>query len=276
MIRILCGIMLPSSGTAEVLGFDVSRHPNEVKKRIGYMSQKFALYNDLTVKENLLFYASIYDVPRKDRKDRLYELIGLAELEEHENKLTCNLSGAWRQRLALACAIVHRPAMIFLDEATAGVDPVSRRKFWDLIYQLAGEGVSVLATTHYMDEADYCNTIGMMYEGEMIALASPERLKDESPGTLVQIECAHPSDLVKSLLEMPQVANAAVHGSLVHATIVDALDIPIVQQQLRQNGLEYSIWEAIRPSLEDVFIGVVSQQQNDVQISSLSQNREVA
>lgn len=258
-IRILCGIMLPSSGSAEVLGFDVGRHPNEVKKRIGYMSQKFSLYNDLTPVENLNFYASIYDVPRKDRKARVDELIKLADLQGRETMLTHNLSGAWRQRLALACAIVHRPAMIFLDEATAGVDPVSRREFWDLIYRLAGEGVSVLATTHYMDEADYCNTIGMMYQGELVALASPERLKNDLPGTLVQIECNRPAEVVEVLENLPQVQNASVHGAQVHLTLLDAADAPDVQQALRQAGLEWSTWEVILPSLEDVFINMVSQ-----------------
>ena len=195
-IRVLCGIMLPSSGSVNVLGYNVTRNPNEVKSRIGYMSQKFSLYNDLTPVENINFYASIYGVPKKERADRVKELIKMADLSGHERQLTRNLSGAWRQRLALACAIVHRPSMIFLDEATAGVDPVSRREFWDLIYTLASEGVSVLATTHYMDEAEYCNTIGMMYQGKLVALASPETLKNNLPGVLVQLDCDRPGDVL--------------------------------------------------------------------------------
>lgn len=276
MIRILCGIMLPSSGSAEVIGFDVTRHPNEVKKRIGYMSQKFALYNDLTGRENLDFYASIYDVPNKDRKARVDELIRMAEFDGQEKKLTRDLSGAWRQRLALSCAIVHHPSMIFLDEATAGVDPISRREFWDLIYKLAAEGVGVLATTHYMDEADYCNTIGMMYQGELIALASPERLKNEMPGVLVQIESTRPAETVQFLSSLPQVMNVAVHGAQIHLTLAGEADISETRQQLNESGLNSSRWEVIQPSLEDVFISMVAQRQASLTSAEHDQNRREA
>lgn len=276
MIRILCGIMLPSSGSAEVIGFDVTRHPNEVKKRIGYMSQKFALYNDLTGRENLDFYASIYDVPTKDRKARVDELIRMAEFDGQEKKLTRDLSGAWRQRLALSCAIVHHPSMIFLDEATAGVDPISRREFWDLIYKLAAEGVGVLATTHYMDEADYCNTIGMMYQGELIALASPERLKNEMPGVLVQIESTRPAETVQFLSSLPQVMNVAVHGAQIHLTLAGEADISETRQQLNESGLNSSRWEVIQPSLEDVFISMVAQRQASLTSAEHDQNRREA
>lgn len=276
MIRILCGIMLPTSGAAEVIGYDVARHPNEVKKRIGYMSQKFSLYNDLTARENLNFYASIYDVPSKDRKARVEELIRLTEFEGHQNKLTSALSGAWRQRLALACAIVHRPSMIFLDEATAGVDPISRREFWDLIYKLAADGVGVLATTHYMDEADYCNTIGMMYQGELIALASPERLKLEMPGVLMQLESPRPADTVSVLQSLPSALNVAVHGAQIHLTLESENDISEAQELMEQNQVEYSRWEMIQPSLEDVFISMVAQRQVDPQLAENPQNRRTA
>lgn len=276
MIRILCGIMLPSSGSAEVIGFDVTRHPNEVKKRIGYMSQKFALYNDLTGRENLDFYASIYDVPNKDRKARVDELIRMAEFDGQEKKLTRDLSGAWRQRLALSCAIVHHPSMIFLDEATAGVDPISRREFWDLIYKLAAEGVGVLATTHYMDEADYCNTIGMMYQGELIALASPERLKNEMPGVLVQIESTRPAETVQFLSSLPQVMNVAVHGAQIHLTLAGEADISETRQRLNESGLNSSRWEVIQPSLEDVFISMVAQRQASLTSAEHDQNRREA
>lgn len=165
-IRMLIGLLRPDSGSAHVLGFDVRKKPEEVKKRIGYMSQKFSLYNDLTVRENLDFYAAIYNnMPFRQRRERVDEMLEMVDLSHIQRSQTRSLSGAWRQRLALACAIIHRPKMLFLDEATAGVDPVARRQFWDLIYRLASEGISVLATTHYMDEADYCNTIAMMYQG---------------------------------------------------------------------------------------------------------------
>ncbi len=260
-IRILCGILLPTAGSAHVLGYDVARHPNEVKRRIGYMSQKFSLYDDLTPAENIAFYAAIYGVPRRERRQRVAELLRMADLEGQGRQLTRHLSGAWRQRLALACAIVHRPAMLFLDEATAGVDPVARREFWDLIYRLAGEGVSVLATTHYMDEADYCNTIGMMYEGELVALASPEALKERLPGVLVQIDCDRPAQAADLLAGLPWARNASVHGALVHLTLGDAADLPRARQALAAAGHAVSSCEVIQPSLEDVFIAMVHERQ---------------
>lgn len=259
-IRMLCGITLPSSGSATVLGFDVNRNPDEIKSRIGYMSQKFSLYNDLTPVENLSFYASIYGVPSKERAERVKELIKMADLTGQGRQLTRNLSGAWRQRLALACAIVHRPAMIFLDEPTAGVDPVSRREFWDLIYNLASQGVSVLATTHYMDEAEYCNTIGMMYEGQLVALASPETLKNNMPGLLVQLECDRPGEALDLISHHPDILNASIHGALVHLTLKDSsAELPL-QEYLTRAGISIRGWDIIQPSLEDVFLRMVSEQ----------------
>lgn len=259
-IRVLCGIMLPSSGTANVLGYDVARNPEEIKSRIGYMSQKFSLYNDLTPVENIMFYASIYGVPKKERNERGKELINMADLTGHENQLTRNLSGAWRQRLALACAIVHRPAMIFLDEATAGVDPVSRREFWDLIYNLASEGVSVLATTHYMDEAEYCNTIGMMYQGKLVALASPETLKDNLPGILVQLECNHPGEALSLITNQSGIMGTSIHGALIHLTMKDSSVEQQIKEVLEKNKIRIKSWDVIQPSLEDVFLSMVSDQ----------------
>jgi len=275
-IRILCGILLPSSGSAAVLGFDVAHKPDEVKSRIGYMSQKFSLYNDLTPVENINFYAAIYGVPPRERRQRTAELLRMADLMGHETQLTRNLSGAWRQRLALACAIVHRPQMLFLDEATAGVDPVSRREFWDLIYRLAGEGVSVLATTHYMDEADYCNTIGMMYQGELIALASPEALKEAQPGVLVQLDCDRPGAAAEIARGQPGVLAAAVHGAQVHLTLTGKPALAPMQKILTQGGVEISDWEVIPPSLEDVFISMVAQRQTAAAQPTDSQNRSAA
>ncbi len=256
-IRMLCGIMLPSEGQGHVLGYDIAKKPEEIKKRIGYMSQKFSLYNDLTPPENLAFYASVYAVPREGRSRRVAELLEMAGLGEHKRELTRNLSGAWRQRLALACAIVHKPPMLFLDEATAGVDPVSRREFWDLIYRMAGEGVSVLATTHYMDEAEYCNTIGMMYQGEMIALASPDSLRESLPGTLVQLDCDRPIAAEKVLDELEGVIDTAVHGAQIHVSLEAPELLAKVEAALAEAGLIVSQAELIQPSLEDVFIHMV-------------------
>ncbi len=200
-IRMLCGILMPTSGQATVLGFDVARQPEEIKKSIGYMSQKFALYNDLTVVENLDLYARLYGVPRQKRRPRLRELLDMAGLGGHEKERAGTLSGAWRQRLALGCAIVHRPPLLFLDEPTAGVDPISRRQFWNMIYELAGQGVSVLATTHYMDEAEHCNLIGMLYDGRLIALDDPDALKAGRPGDRAEGSLPTLEDVFVSLVE---------------------------------------------------------------------------
>lgn len=259
-IRILCGIMSPFNGSVNVLGYDVKKDSEKVKSRIGYMSQKFSLYNDLTPGENIMFYASIYGVPKQERTKRVKELIEMADLTSHQKQLTRTLSGAWRQRLALACAIVHRPAMIFLDEATAGVDPVSRREFWELIYTLAGEGVSVLATTHYMDEAEYCNTIGMMYQGKMVALASPEKLKNDVPGTLVQVDCDQPGNAAKLIQAQPGVLGVNIHGALLHINLENPRLEPTVKKLINSSGITINSWEIIQPSLEDVFLSMISEQ----------------
>ncbi len=262
-IRMLCGLMLPDEGSATVLGFDIARQPEEIKKRIGYMSQKFSLYNDLTAIENVGFYAAIYGVPSQERGKRVEELIEMAGLKGCERELTRNLSGAWRQRLALACAIVHRPLMLFLDEATAGVDPVSRREFWDLIYALAADGVSVLATTHYMDEADYCNTIGMMYQAKLIALASPDILKDGMPGTLIQVDCDRPAEAMAMLQALPNVSGASLHGAQLHVTLSRPDKAGKIKNALSKAGFNVRSAEIVQPSLEDAFISLVVQHQGD-------------
>jgi ABC-2 type transport system ATP-binding protein len=259
-IRMLCGLLLPTEGEGRVLGFDIRREPEEIKKRIGYMSQKFSLYNDLTAYENIEFYARLYSVPRAELKPRIAELIEIAGLTGYERELTGNLSGAWRQRLALACAIAHKPPMLFLDEPTAGVDPVSRREFWDLIYEMAGQDVSVLATTHYMDEAEYCNMIGMMYRGQLIALDDPDALKEQMDGILLEIECDHPNQAVALADEFPGVIDAAMHGVLVHVLVENEKIEPKVQKLLKKNGINISRMEVILPSLEDVFISMVEEE----------------
>jgi ABC-2 type transport system ATP-binding protein len=221
------------------------------------MSQKFSLYDDLTAIENLNFYASIYGVPRSDRSKRIQNLIDQSGLRGVEKELTSSLSGAWRQRLALACAIAHKPPMLFLDEATAGVDPLSRREFWDLIYEMASEGISILATTHYMDEAEYCNTIGMMYQAQMIALASPDTLKDSMPGVLVQITCDQPLRAQEISDQIPGVMDAAIHGVRLHVTLKDEKQVNNLTSALQTAGIQVTEIETILPSLEDVFINMV-------------------
>ncbi len=258
-IRMLCGILRPTTGTARVVGHDVVQNPEAIKRQIGYMSQRFSLYNDLTAFENLQFYASIYAVPRAERAKNIAELIELSGLCDHRDELTGNLSGAWRQRLALACAVVHKPPMLFLDEATAGVDPVSRREFWDLIYEMAGQGVSVLATTHYMDEAEYCNTIGMMYRGKLIAVAEPDELRASLPGKLLQID-SQPIEEARAILEdLPDVLETSVHGAQLHVTLTESASPSKVSRFLSRHKIQVQQIDEIQPSLEDVFIALVSE-----------------
>ncbi|MCJ7621871.1 MAG: ABC transporter ATP-binding protein [Anaerolineaceae bacterium] len=266
-IRMLCGILRPTNGHGSVLSYDISKKPDEIKKRIGYMSQKFSLYNDLTASENIAFYASIYGVPRKEQSQRVAELIEMAGLKAHKKELTRNLSGAWRQRLALACAIVHKPPMLFLDEATAGVDPVSRREFWDLIYEMAGEGVSVLATTHYMDEAEYCNTIGMMYRGRMIAVAGPDTLRENINGVLIQVDCKNPAKAAQILETFPGVIDSSIHGAQIHVLLKSAKQRKKVKKILVESGIDVYKIEQIQPSLEDVFISMVEESRAEINLS---------
>ena len=231
--------------------------PEEVKKKIGYMSQKFSLYNDLTSYENLDFYARIYGLIGKPRENRIDELIEIAGLKDHRSTVTSNLSGAWRQRLALACAIVHNPPMLFLDEPTAGVDPISRKEFWDLIYDLAGQGVSVLATTHYMDEAEYCNNIGMMYQSKLIALADPDTLRGSIKDTLIEIDCGSQGEALQLLRGISGVLEAEMHGALIHVMIEKEAVISQIKKKLRGEDIAINRIEEILPSLEDVFVSMI-------------------
>lgn len=263
-IRMLCGLLKPDSGSANVLGYDVAKNPEEIKKRIGYMSQKFSLYNDLRVEENLDFYAAIYGISQaSERKKRVDELLEIAGIKDFRRELTKNLSGAWRQRVALSCAIIHDPKMLFLDEATAGVDPLARRSFWDLIYQLAGRGISVLATTHYMDEADYCNIIAMMYQGKIVALAGPDEIKEQQPGVLVHIETDKPVEAQEFLTEDNTVINSSVQGVQLHVTVPDEQAIPNLRARLDQAGFAVHALEVIQPSLEDAFTAIVQREREE-------------
>jgi ABC-2 type transport system ATP-binding protein len=198
-IRMLCGILRPSGGSGTVAGFDIGAQPEQIKANIGYMSQKFSLYQDLTVEENIDFYSGIYCIPPAKKRQRKEWVIEMSGLAGHRRSPTAILSGGWKQRLALGCAILHEPPILFLDEPTSGVDPISRRQFWDLIYELSGQGVTVFVTTHYMDEAEYCNRLGLIYRGELIALGTPHDLKSGmigADGSLPSLE-----DVFVSLIE---------------------------------------------------------------------------
>lgn len=261
-IRMFCGLLMPSSGSGHVLGLDIARDQEAIRHRIGYMSQKFSLYGDLTARENLTFYADVYGTPRAERAARINELLAAAGLHAHDNLLTANLPGGWRQRLALACAIVHRPQVLFLDEPTSGVDPEARREFWDLIYELAAGGVTVFVTTHFMDEAEHCNRIGLMYGGRLVALDTPMALKQrELDGAVLEVE-GTPQELARrTLLAQPGVREVAPHGARLHVIVDDASRrAPELVAALAAARVEELHIEAIDPSLEDVFVAVVNRQ----------------
>src|SRR3984885_7082260 len=212
-IRMLCGLLKPTSGSATVGGFDIATQSEDVKKNIGYMSQRFSLYDDLSVEENIDFFSGIYSVPRARRAERKAYVLGMAGIEERRSSLTGLLSGGWKQRLALGCAILHEPPVLFLDEPTSGVDPIARRSFWDLIYQLSAAGHTIFVTTHYMDEAEYCHRIALMYGGRMIALGSPAELKQSlGEGRLLYLESSDLMGSMTALAGQPGILDVAVFG----------------------------------------------------------------
>jgi len=259
-IRMLCGLLKPTSGSAQVAGYDVSRQPEAVRQNIGYMSQRFSLYNDLTVIENLRLFAGLYSVPSKDLKSRIEWTLAMANLKGQENLITGTLPGGWKQRLALGCAVLHRPPVIFLDEPTSGVDPISRRQFWDLIHEMAASGVTVFVTTHYMEEAEYCNRLALIFRGKIVALGSPSELKrDSMNGELLLVECAPLGDAIEALQTAPGVTDAAVFGNALHLLVRDAAKaVPELTSYLAARGIAMNRMEKIRPSLEDVFVALTT------------------
>ena len=257
-IRMLCGILTPTSGIGRVLGFDIAEQGEQIKRNIGYMSQRFALYEDLTVRENLEFYAGVYNMPTASRKSRLQEMVTMAGLTGRERQLAGQLSGGWKQRLALGCAFIHRPQLLFLDEPTAGVDPVSRQDFWRLIHDLTREGITIFVTTHYLDEAEYANRIGMINDGILRAVAAPSELKRSLHGQLINVVCDAPFDAVNVLDKLPGVLNVALQGNNVHARIKNAdLSAEQVADAVRAAGITVHEVQPLEPTLEDVFISLI-------------------
>lgn len=254
-IRMLCGLLVPTEGTARIMGIDVSKNPEAVKPHIGYMSQKFALYDDLTVMENLQFYAGVYDVPIAEEAARIKEVLQMAGLEGRSNLFTGDISGGWRQRLALGCALIHRPPLLFLDEPTSGVDPVARREFWDLIYQLAHGGTTIFITTHYMDEAEHCNKVAFMYRGKLLAHDTPAGLKTTYlKGAAWDLEVTPLLEAVETLGQMQDVAQASLHGDRAHVIVKPEVWTPEkLSQALSEKGLKVASVESVQSSLEDVF-----------------------
>ncbi|MFH1189744.1 MAG: ABC transporter ATP-binding protein [Candidatus Omnitrophota bacterium] len=258
-IRMLCGILTPTSGSGTVGGFDIIREQEEIKQNIGYMSQKFSLYDDLTVEENIEFYGGIYAVPRHERKARQESIIKMAGIEEFRKNLTKTLSGGWKQRLALGCAIIHQPKMIFLDEPTSGVDPITRANFWSIIKEMASHGVTVFVTTHYMDEAENCDRMTLIYKGNMIAIGTPQEMKTKvMKDEVLQVTVPNEEDWVDKVQGVKGVKEAALFSTKIHAVVEDsAVAIPAIKKVFAGlNPADYDV-RKIMPSLEDVFVSSI-------------------
>jgi ABC-2 type transport system ATP-binding protein len=255
-IRMLCGILKPTSGSGTVAGFDIRDQAEEIKKNIGYMSQKFSLYDDLTVGENIDFYSGIYRIPSEKKRSRKEWVLEMAGLAGRSGAVTGTLSVGWKQRLALGCAVLHEPPVLFLDEPTSGVDPISRRRFWELIYLLSSQGVTVFVTTHYMDEAEYCDRLGLIYRGRLAAAGTPAELKREHMAeTVLEVTGGHPQELLDIVEEFPEIRYAAVFGRAVHLVTEDA---ETTTGRLRNlTGAGPLRVELAQPSLEDVFVSLI-------------------
>jgi ABC-2 type transport system ATP-binding protein len=261
-MRMLCGLLTPTSGEGRVAGFDVAREPDRVKERIGYMSQRFSLYEDLTPMENLMFYGGIYRLAGQKLRDRIDFAIEMADLSVFKGRMTRELPGGWKQRLALGCALLHEPGVVFLDEPTGGVDPVSRRQFWGLIDGLSEAGVTVFVTTHLLDEAEYCTRIGMMNAGRLIALGSPDDLRKRFiPRPVYEVVVSDPIRAVAFLEQEAWVRFASIAGASVHVEIEEGGDASAVKTRivsfLREHHLSPSEPEPVVPSLDDVFITAI-------------------
>ncbi len=254
-IRMLLGLLQPSEGGASVLGYDIVRQSEQVRQRVGYMSQRFALYHDLTVGENLAFYAGLYGIRERLRLEEVLDVIGLSTLEAER---VSDLSTGWKQRLALGIAIVHQPRLLFLDEPTSGVDPTARRAFWDLIYELVAQGVTALVTTHYMDEAEYCGRIGIMSEGKLLAMESPSTLKQHNLPGIAWDVFARPLLPALAVLEgSPSVLRAGLTSDHLRAITPLNVDAETLTRSMVVAGIEIDRIEQVEPTLEDVFLALV-------------------
>ncbi|HEY1579877.1 MAG TPA: ABC transporter ATP-binding protein [Terracidiphilus sp.] len=253
IIKALCGLLRPTDGTGRILGMDIRKDAAEIRRHVGYMSQRFGLYEDLTVAENIAFYAGVYGLSNNKAAERTREVQALTGIEPYMNRRAGQLSGGWKQRLALACAIIHSPEVVFLDEPTAGIDPVARRALWDLFFQLSGQGVTFFVTTHYMDEAERCGRVGYIYLSRLIAIgtvAELQKLPDANPvGTSrIQIKVPNPSEMLDGIRHMPGIREATIFGHSIHA-LAETDRIGNLRTQLPQGKIE-----TIEPSLEDVFV----------------------
>ncbi len=254
-IRMLCGILAPTAGNGTIMGLDILKDGELIKSKIGYMSQRFSLYDELTVHENLDFYAGMYDLNKNEKRLRIDEMLEMSGLKERRHEIAANLSGGWKQRLALGCSILHKPPILFLDEPTGGVDPKSRRLFWDIIYQLALAGTTIMVTTHFMDEAEHCDKIGFIFEGRLIADNTPESLKKLIPGKLLELQVGDPmAFLEKFNSHSDNILDVYPYGTSIHVLVKDGYDFAL-------NNISYQI---IEPSLEDVFVYYVKSNRKGV------------
>lgn len=262
-IRMLCGILQPTSGEGRVAEFDVLRESEKIKTRIGYMSQRFSLYEDLTVEENINFYSGIYRIPASKKEQRKEWVLQMAGLLEHRNSKTAILSTGWKQRLSLGCAILHEPPIVFLDEPTSGVDPISRRRFWDLIYEMAAQGITIFVTTHYMEEAEYCDRLALIYRGELTAIGTPQELKTNlMKEDVLELKCKHPQDLIEPLAKVPGVKEIALFGRGLHLVVQDYEKArPALEEALVTEGIPSQNLAQIEPSLEDVFVSLIEERE---------------
>ena len=263
VIRMLCGILEPTSGTARIGGRDVMREGDAIKDMIGYMSQKFSLYDELTVNENLVFSGKLYGLRSKQLQQRRDELIAITHLEPYLDRRAALLSGGWRQRLAMACALMHKPTVLFLDEPTAGIDPVARRELWDLLFEFSSQGMTLFVTTHYMDEAERCSHVGYIYMSRLIVCGEPDDLKRmpevSPPGTRrLDVTCDHVTTALQTMRQVPGVRTATVFGQSMHLLVDDSITREQIEQKLRGVGITQSAIHEIGPSLEDVFVGLTA------------------
>ncbi len=267
VIRMLCGILEPSEGTGRIAGLDVRRETDQIKGSIGYMSQRFSLYDELTVEENLQFYARLYGLRGEALRHRRDELIALTHIEPYLDRRAGLLSGGWKQRLAMACALVHRPSVLFLDEPTAGIDPVARRELWDLLFELSSAGMTLFITTHYMDEAERCSHVGYIFMSELIVCGVPDDLKqlpDVNPaGTKrLDVTCDHVTVGLQTVRKLPGVRTATVFGQSMHLLVDATLPETLIRETLAGVGIRDADIRPIAPSLEDVFVALTTKHAN--------------
>ena len=275
-IRMLCGLLQATSGTATVGGYNITTHTEQVKLNIGYMSQRFSLYDDLTVEQNVKFYGGVYGLHGSKLNDRMEWVLTMADLKGRENSLTRTLSGGWKQRLALGCAILHEPRIVFLDEPTGGVDPIARRNFWELINQLSSEGITVLVTTHFLDEAEYCNDIILINAGKLIASGSPVELKTEHiKSPILEVGCSNVVEALETIREKSWAIETSVFGTALHVMVSDEpAGKRLITQALQEKNILIHHIERIVPSLEVVFLYLLDQETTKTQARNWQKGKQ--